>query len=189
MDAPSPSSRRARRKAFSLVEITLALGIVVCALLPLVGLLSVGLNSYQNSNARGPAAQAISQIASSIRSATGSATSTGVTYMATSPFNSITWTVDGSTGVKSYSYYFYESGQITTTPTPGKPAQLAAMIVIKAPVHTVSSCTPGTAQIAVAWPGLGAPNYTPGNPVDSIGTISFVNSQGHEETTISFVPN
>ena len=190
MDAASPSprptrSQRARTNAFSLVEVTLALGIVVCALLPLVGLLSVSLNSYQNSNARGPAAQAINQIASSIRSAT---LNNGI-YTATPPFGSVSWKTDGTTTVTSYNFYFYDNGQVATTPNPGKPSQLVAKLVLKAPNRNGTNFAPGTAQIAIAWPGLGAPSYTPGSPATNIGTVSFVNPQGHEETTISFVPN
>ena len=194
MDAFAPSScpalrRSARRDAFSLVEITLAIGIVVCALLPLVGLLSVGLNSYQNSNARGPAAQVISQIAASINAATPVLIAGAVTYKAAPPYDSISWLADGTTGIKSYNFFFYEGGRVTTTPTVGKPAQLVAMAVLKSPNRAGGNFTSGTAQIAVAWPGLGAPGYTAGNPPGTIGTISFVHPQGHEETTISFVPN
>ena len=188
--SPSRSRQRlsTRRAAFSLVEVTIAIGIVAVAILPLVGLLSVGLNSYQNANQRGAAAQAVSLIASCLRSATADVdTSAGKltgTYTAASPLHAtnntaIQWTFDGTTA--SYPLFFDENGNLASFPTPaGAPrTQLAAMLVLTAPKRATGVFTPGTAQIVVAWPALGTSTY-------SNGKISFTNPQGHEEATVVF---
>lgn len=171
------------RAAFSLVEVTIAIGIVAFALIPLLGMLSVGLNSYQNSNQRGPAAQAVSQIASCLRLATANADTNGKpdgTYTAAAPLNTtVTWKLDGTS--KSYPLYFDEGGNITTL-VGGTPPRLAAMLVLTAPNRSQGVFTPGTAQIVAAWPAVGVPAY-------NNGIISFTSPQGHEESTIAFGPN
>lgn len=173
------------RAGFSLVEICLAVGIVAFALLPLVGLLSVGLDSYHKSNMRGRAAQAVNQIATCIRTAT--TPTTGKTYAAP-PFGSagiapISWNPGDSN--LTFTVYFTDSGEVTTSSTT---ASMVAMVVLTAPTSQFAA---GKAQIVVAWPAFGAPQYDPTKG------ITYVNSQsnapmfpqGHEESAISFISN
>ncbi|MBE7157125.1 MAG: hypothetical protein INR62_01595 [Rhodospirillales bacterium] len=174
---------------FSLVEICLALGIVAFALVPLVGLLAVGLDSYHNANLRGVASQVVEKIASAVRR--GSATS-GYDYVAAAPFGSgasaIKWTVvTPSAGVTatpaSQVIYFDENGDVTSAPPYGagtKPAQMVAMVVLTPPTTQFDA---GEVQIAVAWPAVRPPTYS------TATGITFSNPQGHDESTISFLPN
>ena len=177
------------KKGFSLVEICLALGIIAFALVPLVGLLTVGLDSYHNANLRGRAAQVVSKLASAIR--LGNVTNTANTYAAAAPFElngaaPISWTLTAkpSTAPNLFPIYFDENGEITTLNSSGNtnwnPPQMVAMVVLTPPTTKFDA---GKAQVVVAWPALGAPSY-------SVTTgITFINPQGHDESTISFVSN
>jgi len=61
--------RRKRCAALSLVEVTLALGIVSFSMLAVVGLLPVGLQSIKNANEQAGAANVIGGIADALRKA------------------------------------------------------------------------------------------------------------------------
>ena len=179
---------RVTQAGFSLVEICLALGVVAFAMVPLLGLLTVGQDSYHNANLRGRAAQVVSRLASAIQS--GNATSNNK-YAAAAPFDPngmapITWTLTttpSTTPTQFPPIYFDENGEITTLASSGagwNPPQMVAMVVMTPPTTQFDT---GKAQVAVAWPAIGAPTYSVGNG------IAFVNPQGHNESTISFVPN
>lgn len=205
-NVPPPCVRRSPSGSlagFSLVEICLALGIVAFALVPLVGLLAVGLDSYHNASLRGRSAQVVGKIASAIR--LGNVT-TNNGYAAAAPFASgtapISWTLYTPTTSAPYptaqqcpvyTIYFDENGEITTLNSSGtgwNPPQMVAVVVVTPPS---TSFDPGKAEIAVAWPVVKAPVYTPtagtGANTPPAGTINFVNPQGHDESTISFVTN
>ncbi len=207
MHAVTPQTRLMHRQTvryagFSLVEVCLALGIVAFALIPLVGLLSVGLDSYRNSNMRGRAAQAVGQVTSCIQLAKvvtdpSTGQSTGV-YVAAAPMDNINITrspVDASQsgvppmhwslatdrqsalGAKvQYTVYFDANGQVVAA---NANPQLVAMVILTPPTSAFDT---GFAQIAVAWPVITAPTYN-----SSSGIITFANPQGHEESTIPFI--
>ena len=188
-NVPPPHVRQKSATAhagFSLVEVCLALGIVAFALLPLIGLLTVGLDSYHNANLRGRAAQVVSKIASAIRA--GAVTSTG-SYAAAAPFDPngkapITWSLTTTPATTASQYppiYFDENGEITTATSSGigwNPPQMVAMVILTPPTTQFDA---GKAQIAVAWPAFIPPTYTASKG------IVFTNPQGHDESTISFV--
>lgn len=191
-----PSRWSADCHAFSLVEVCLALGIVAFALIPLVGLLSVGLDSYRNSNIRGRAAQEVNQIARCIQLATpvldqnGSAVLDPDTskpeWTAAAPFQAgstntivpIYWSLDKKpTTASAFVVYFDENGQVVAS---AGTAQSVAVVVVTGPTSSFES---GKAEIAVAWPA----NPPPNPPYNAAKVISFTAPQGHEDTTISFV--
>lgn len=175
------------RGGFSLVEICLALGIVAFALVPLVGLLAVGLDSYRNASLRVRAAQVVGKISSAIRAANNTGSNV---YNAAAPFDPsskvpISWTLTNipTTTPGQFTIYFDENGELTTLTTSGagwNPPQMVAMVLLIPPTTQFDA---GEAQIAVAWPALRAPTYTA-----STG-VTFANPQGHNETTISFAAN
>lgn len=185
--------RLKNRTGFSLVEVCLALGIVAFALVPLVGLLSVGLDSYRSSNMRGRTAQEVNQIANCIRLATPVLDQNGVAVMdpdtgkpewtAAAPFQvgmtssivPIYWSLDKP--LKSFTIYFDENGQVVAS---ANGAQSVAVVVVTGPTSVFD---PGKAQIAVAWPA----NQPPIPPYSASTGISFTAPQGHEDTTISFI--
>lgn len=64
--------RSTRRQAFSLVEVTIALGIVSFTIIPLFGLLAVGLNSNRGNIDRAINAQILNWVQGDVRSQTTS---------------------------------------------------------------------------------------------------------------------
>lgn len=193
VNAPLLSTRRKlviRRGGFSLVEICLALGIIAFALIPLVGLLAVGLDSYHNATMRGRSVQVVNKIAAAIRS--GSVIKDN-DYAAAVPFDAgtnakapITWTLTSSpaaTPTQVPPIYFDENGEVTTSASIGASLpRMVAMVILTPPTTQFDA---GKAQIAVAWPAIPTrpPTYT------ATAGVTFSNPQGHDETTISFVPN
>ena len=194
-----PIRSSSKDAAFSLVEVCLALGIIAYAILPLIGLLAIGLGSYHSANMRGRAAQAVGQIASCIQLATTVTDSSGKPtglFTAMPPFQPaaaggkfpISWNLNGS-AQQFLPIYLDENGELTTLnppssgPTGWKSPQMVAVVIVTAPT---SKFDPGVAAIAVAWPAVNAPSPTP-SPTNS--TISFVSPQGHEESTLFFIPN
>lgn len=90
MPAISRLFRTARRRGFSLVEVTIALGLVAYALLALLGLFVVGLSSSRESSVE----TALSQIALHVAS----------TYSGSAPAQPLNYTYDGVavTGTSSH---------------------------------------------------------------------------------------
>jgi type II secretory pathway pseudopilin PulG len=96
----APQAASAGKAGFTLVEVCLAVGIIAFAVLPLLGLLSIGLNSYRNAVVRARATQVLNQIANALRRAvpvTSNGTPTGQ-FLALAPFpqppgtGAVTWT-------------------------------------------------------------------------------------------------
>ncbi|SDU17962.1 Verru_Chthon cassette protein B [Verrucomicrobium sp. GAS474] len=133
--------------AFSLVEVVIAIGIVSLALLPLLGLLPVGLNSNRSSTTQTGAMSLITAISADIRSTTAT---TGV-----SPRFGIRTTASGG-----QTLYFDESETVTGL-QPGKPGY-------KADIEPVKISTTMTAlRVTVSWP----PQASGGNVLGSADVI------------------
>src|ERR1700722_5171885 len=100
VDCPGWRLRTARwnRRGFSLVEITVALGIVSFALVAILALLPVGLGSARDSHEEAFAAQVLKSICCSVQNAAHT-TALPLTYTALAPFNnaaqgaSLQWTI------------------------------------------------------------------------------------------------
>lgn len=164
------TNARRQSSAFSLVEVTLALGIVTFCLLLLMGLLLVGLNSMKASRDEAAAVNCLEQISDSIRS--GLITS-GTSYHAAGAYSGITWTLGAaqtSLAVDNLS----ASGFPTTSTTE---QQYIGRVEITPPSDRGS---PGTALITVAWPRQAAWNT---------GTHKWDNAQGSVRTWLVFIPN
>lgn len=70
---PAPiKTPKTRRQAFSLVEVTLALGLVAFALIPLMGLLTMGLKTNRENMNRSLKAQMVSWVQGDVRWRDGS---------------------------------------------------------------------------------------------------------------------
>lgn len=67
MPARSPKIRSRRIQAFSLVEITIAVGIVTCSMLVVMGLLPVGLKTLQDSSTQYATATIAQQIVADLQ--------------------------------------------------------------------------------------------------------------------------
>ena len=194
----SRSPSRRARTGFTLVEVCLALGIIAFAVLPLVGLLSIGLDSYRNTVFRMRGAQALNQIATSLqRAAAISGTGGAPTgqYIALPPFpqsggssTPLQWTLAATATPQSYTLYFDENGTFLsdvspvaakgTAPPAG--ARIAAAVVITPPTTKYDA---GTAQITVGWPATSnsGPFYTA--PSFTYGAV-----QGHVDNIITLSP-
>lgn len=144
-------------RAFSLVEVVLALGLVSFCLLAIVGLLPVGLQSVKNAKEGSAAANALSQIATGLRNAT---TANGISYQASGGFDGITWNADGA--AISFSQPLSLEGQ----PDPTE-VQLQGHVELVASGNKGQPCV---AQISVAWPA--SATWTSGGWIKSGGSIS-----------------
>lgn len=102
---PAPFSGQ-NRSGFSLVEVTMALGIISFALVALVGMLPIGLSNFRQAVETQTQAEIVQQIASEVQQAN---------------FSSL-WTNNSSPFMGSFRRYYDERG--TPVPTESDPAHL-----------------------------------------------------------------
>ena len=136
---------------FSLVEVTLALGIVSFALLAVVGLLPTGLKSIKNANEQAGAANSLAAIAHSLRNAT-STDGTNFKWFFGGKTNS--FVRGGSPPPPATWTNLNLDGKIAK---PNDAPRLSARVdVLKAPGADHS---PGEAVISVAWSAQSNPQW------------------------------
>jgi uncharacterized protein (TIGR02598 family) len=136
----------ARVSAFSLVEVTLALGIAGFALMAIFGLLPVGLNSNRTSIEQTRAMDIATSIAADLR-----ATATNETV---SPKLGISIPAAGSSS--SSIVYLEEAGGPFPAPTAvSNKSRYRADITMTAPAGTLRTATFGTATLS--WPAQALP--------------------------------
>ncbi|HSI82462.1 MAG: hypothetical protein ACAI35_19540 [Candidatus Methylacidiphilales bacterium] len=155
---------------FSLVEVTLALGIVTFCLLLLMGLLLVGLNAMKASRDEAAAVNCLEQISDAIRSGL---IDTGSSYHAAGAYSGITWTL-GSGAVSVPVTNLSAGGFPTSSPTE---QQYVGRVELTPPADKSS---PGTALISVAWPRQAQWNSS---------TRTWENAQGSVHIWLVFIPN
>jgi len=167
---------------FSLVEITLAIGIVSFALLTVMALLPIGLGGTRDAHAEAFATQSLKAITASLQQASRS-TNDVSTYTALAPFNSSTqgallqWKV-GNAAQSGQTFYIGEDGLPTTTKSAAK---LLACIQITPPANRLSA---GQATVSIAWPALSI-----STPVSWSGSRpQLTNQQGSVESVVYFLP-
>jgi type II secretory pathway pseudopilin PulG len=157
------TGRDAPVRAFSLVEVTIALGLLAFCLVALIGLLPMALGSVRSARAEAAAVNALRQIASSIRSAVPG--NQPLAYRATGPYDSLSWSLGGGT-ITTNLQYVSESGFPATGSTEGK---FAARIELTPPADLG---TPGTARISVAWPSQAEWDETSARWKNADGSVS-----------------
>jgi len=128
------------RKAFSLVEVVLALGLVSFCLLAIVGLLPTGLRSVKNASAEAAAVNALNYLDSAIRNAT---TTDGTDYVANGTYNLMTWSLDGA--ARTFADIPINLGGLRDETD----VRFKAHVEVIAPAGTNA---PGRALVTVAWP-------------------------------------
>ena len=151
-----PLSRVTR--AFSLVEVVLALGLVSFCLLAVMGLLPMGLKSVKNAGDEAAATNALNQMGAAIRNATSE---DGVAYAANGSFSQLAWRLDGASRTFS-DIMIGLSGQ-----------QDAANGRFKAHVEIISPASasaPGHARVSIAWPA--AATWTAAGWTKAEGSVS-----------------
>ncbi|MEO7931519.1 MAG: hypothetical protein ABIT76_00020 [Chthoniobacterales bacterium] len=154
-------TQRITRHAFTLVEVTLALGVASFALVAIFGLLPVGLTSNQNSYEQTAAASIAVSISADLR--------TAATTAIASPLFAIDMPTAG-TAVKT-TIFFKQDGSLSGTKNanadPTQNPRYRATIVIK----TASTTDKSTAvRILITWPAL-ADKTAATDPVNFSGSL------------------
>ncbi len=140
-------SREDRRSAFSLVEVTLAMGIVSFCLLAILGLLPVGLQSAKASREHAAAAACAEQIAVAIASAKPNGSGN---FEAAGVLDGVTWNLGGSE-VTLPPLRDISLGGVATDEEIER--RLVAHVAISPPGSPGGGGGPtGSALISVAWP-------------------------------------
>jgi len=168
-----------RCPAFSLVEITLAIGVVSFALLAVLALLPIGMGNARNAYEEAFAVQTLRAISASIQQASQS-TNSMLDYTALAPFNNASqgamlhWQV-GSAPQESI-FYIAENGLPSIAKTD---ARLLACIQLVPPPDRLSV---GKATVTLAWPPAAIKT-----PVPWVGSRpQLSNEQGRVESVIYF---
>lgn len=154
---------------FSLVEVTLAIGVVSFCALSMVGLLSVGLHSDSTSSSETAVTNILTSIVSDISVTPQSSSATAPI----SPQFNIPVPATGSP--QSYAFYFKEDG--TLSATAGGSAVAANAPVYRATVTVIPpSSTKGATVVRVlmTWPALADPtaNIGPSKQKGSVETVT-----------------
>ena len=167
--------------AFSLVEVTLALGVVVFCLVTILGLLAVGINSTHSSTAQTSAANILTAVASDLEAeqnitpsagayVKGTVTSTGSgrgTVTLSSPLYGIAFPAGGAGATANYTLYVGENGQTNASPAASL-YQLKIWITASntntAPVHQETFV-----RLLISWPA----------------EVPYANAQGYVENVVA----
>lgn len=163
-----PISRQTTRSAFSLVEVTLSIGIVSFCLLGLIGLMPVGLSAVKAAREEAAASNCLNYLATAIRKASPG---TNGSYAVGAFSSDLSWTVGGGNfgrDLKSLSFAGTTTGDEVDK-------RLVARVEIQPPA---SSASTGKALISVAWPQ--SATWTNSN---------WQNAQGSVSTWLVFLPN
>jgi type II secretory pathway pseudopilin PulG len=148
--SPIPfASWRKSCAAFSLVEVTLALGIVSFSMLAVVGLLPVGLKSIKNANEQAGAANVVGGIADALRKASSL---DGTTFTATFAGKPIIYNLSGNGSTSAT----WNNLDFSGTPNEAEKRLSAVLEILEMPTAT----KPGRAVISVAWPAQAVPEWT-----------------------------
>lgn len=152
-------------RAFSLVEVALALAIVSFAMLAVMGLLPVGLQSVKNAAEQASAANVVNTAAEALRQ---SVRSPGGSY------------VFSFLGNHTLALQTYTWGNLTLEGFEDPPTRRLAVAI---QVHQLPSDTqPGRATVSAAWSAL-SPNMT-----WSASAQKWNNADGSVTTGIQFLP-
>jgi uncharacterized protein (TIGR02598 family) len=166
---PKSKIQNPKFSAFSLVEVTLALGIVSFALISVLGLMPVGLKVVKNANEQAGAATVLSSLARAVRAAT------------TTDNSNFKWTFNGT----DYTYTIGSpTNGITIDNLNLEGRTDAALKRLKARVEFAppsSLTTSGQGTISVAWSAQA-------NPTWNATLKAWANADGSVTTGIQFLP-
>ena len=139
-----------RRAAFTLIEVALALGVAGFCLIPLFGLLPVGISSNQTSVSQTAAGSIAGAVISDLRSPLVSGTTPrfGFTFSTTQP-QTVYFGMDGTTAGAPGS-------QPSTGATGTSPSTYRATIGVIASTATNSRCATEV-RLLITWPALADP--------------------------------
>jgi Tfp pilus assembly protein PilV len=169
--------RNPSTSAFSLVELTIALGVVVFSLVTILGLLAVGINSTRTSTVQTAATNILTSVAADLQAYPNITPSyTPVTAKGminagrsaiVTPLYGIQLPVGGAAATKNYTIYIGENGQTNST---------AAGSIYQLNVWITASNTSGTpihqetfARLLISWPAA----------------VSYLKAQGYVESVVA----
>jgi len=138
------------RRAFSLVEVTLALGVAAICLIPLFGLLPIGINTARQAIGQSIAIDILSATTSDLRATPNTST--------TSPQFSINF---GATNT----LYFDETGNVTTTAD-----RQVYRLTLTFPTNSAGAYAATFANLKLTWPAAVDPATT--TPAGSVETFA-----------------
>jgi len=143
-----------KNRAFSLVEVVLALGITVFAVFSLIGLILTVAKQSADSRERQQAATIVEMICSTRRAAPLADFSSSSSPQPGFPLPALTASANNFSS--STNYFLTENGILTSSPTE---ARFGFLYAIKAPPNYVPSSNPGisTAYLCLFWPAQASP--------------------------------
>jgi uncharacterized protein (TIGR02598 family) len=153
-----------KRAAFSLVEVTLALGVAGFCLLAVFALLPMGVQTNQAAFSQTAATTILSDVSADIRVAAQSNSGS-----VTSPMYGIVIPASGSTNTTPQPFYFDGQGGFSKTIQPASRYRLA--VTFPAPSSNAPYAT--CANIKISWPA-------------AVDTTSSINPAGLVETVAAF---
>lgn len=154
---------------FSLIEVTIALGVASFCLVALMGLLPIGLRSHSDAMHESAASVVYERIAESIRGATSDNSRT--LFSAVGVYSNLTWTVGASESPQIHLQNLDFSGAPTGVPTDQR---LTAFVEVIPPSNLSSA---GKAMVSVAWP-----------PTAVWTNSQWKNAEGSVSSVIVFIP-
>lgn len=162
---------RLRPSAFSLVEVTISIGILAFCVLAMVGLLPVGLKSIQNSNEQAAAAQILTALADNLRGAVSQNGSYSFAFAASQK----AFKIGGQPETHAWTNLTLEG---LPSASLREPARLSARLVLNPPASRTSSAT---ATISIAWPAAASPQW-------NADSMSWSKADGSLTSGIVFLP-
>lgn len=157
MKIPICHNKPAFFSGFSLVEVAIALGLVTFAMVAIMGLLPVGLQSVKNAGEHAGAAMVVSSLADRLRTASATNASNPREYSSAFAGQTIAYETGGTTGSEvRWSGLTLEGGETTGR----QPARLCAVLQILEPPSDTAN--PGRAVISVAWSAQSDPQWSNG---------------------------
>jgi len=155
------SGKKAARAGFSLVEVTLALGIAGFCLLSIFALLPIGVKTNQTSFSQTAAATILSDVVADLRAASAAPT---CSVGCTSQLYSINIPAKNGSNTTAQHRYFDSEGVANTLLQANSRYRLA----ITFPAGTYATL----ADIKISWPAAVDPTVTTNTPAGSIETVA-----------------
>lgn len=158
--------------AFSLVELTLALGIAAFCLMAVFGLMPVGVQTNRNATSQTASTSILANVVSDLRRApVPRPTATPVR----SGMYGIMIPAAGSANSTPQILYFDENGRYATSIAPPSPSPFLARYQLRVTFPTPASNNPGAtyADLKVTWPAAVDPSTTtPGGWVEMFAVLN-----------------
>ncbi len=168
----NPQSIIQNSRAFSLVEVTLAIGIVSFALLAVVALLPIGLQSVKNATEQAAAAEVLRALSAELRAAS---TADGTNFSGSFAGTNFAYRIGETTPVETvWTNLTLEGGTESEFST----RRLSAVVRIQPPTNAWS---PGRATVSVAWSAQANPQWIATNQ-------SWSRAEGSLVSGIQFLP-